>query len=149
MVSLQSMCPQLWLKTTISKKKLHYTGNIYMVFPCYEGANHIKKLCFHQKWHFRFLIIWHKIAFMELSYFLWNWFEIFQCIYMIFLQCVSSDAISDQIYVRKLSQWLHLYVFSPVCVIRCGLKLSFHKKKLYHTGCIYMFFLQCVSSNVA
>ena len=46
-----------------------------------------------------------------------------ECIRLTFLQCslsnVSSKCVHEQ---RHLSHWLHLYDFSPLCVIKCLLK---------------------------
>ena len=104
---------------------------IYIASPLQQGANHITNnllFFFTSKVTFLFFNYWDK------NPLLWNCHISMELIWNIsvhlydFLQYVSSDAITDHIYVRKLSQWLHLYGFSPVCIIRCGLKLPFHKK---------------------
>ena len=141
---LSSLCHQMWFKTIFSQKKalshwlylygfspvcvfnsdlklpFHTKGLsgwlTYMVSLQFDGASH-KNM---------FKIFNLNVTFQIFNYFNYfcvnclifqNYFEIFQCIYMIFFHCVSSDTISDQIYVSKL----------------------------YHTVCIYMVSLQCVS----
>ena len=117
---LPSVCHQMLLKATISQKRF---PPIYIASPLQQGANHItNNLLFFlpQKWHFWFLIIEIKILFYGTVIFLWNWFEIFQCIYMIF------SSMYPQMQLQIIFMWEN-----------------------FHNDCIYMGSLQCVSSDVA
>ena len=42
--------------------------------------------------------------------------------------CILRCNFRSKLCEKALSYWLHLYGFSPVCLIRCGLKQPFHKK---------------------
>ena len=127
---LSSVYHQMLLKATISQKKV--PTHLYCFSPTTGSKSHNKQFVVFlpQKWHFWFLIIETK------NPLLWNCHISMELIWNIsvhlydFLQYVSSDAITDHIYVRKLSQWLHLYGFSPVmhanmASLQCGILYGF------------------------
>ena len=59
-----------------------------------------------------------------------------------FIWCFTSVYPQMQFQIKFMWE-LHLYVFSPVCVIRCGLKLSFHKKS-FITLVVFIWFFSSV-----
>ena len=59
---------------------------------------------------------------------------------------------NHRVLASRLKQWQHMYVFSPVYVLRCLIKIVFLCKILssFHIDCTYMFFfaaciLNCIS----
>ena len=53
------------------------------------------------------------------------------CIGMVSPQCVISDVLQDYyFFVKALSHWLHVYGFSPVCVLWWSITLLFNEKVL-------------------
>ena len=62
------------------------------------------------------------------------------------LECIHI--LAGQVDV--MLHWLHLFDFSPLCVIKCILKLPacVDAKLQSHIGCIYLTFLQSVFLNV-
>ena len=107
-------------KLPFHKKKV--PTHLYCFSPTTGSKSHNKQFVVFlpQKWHFWFLIIEIKILFYGTVIFLWNCFEIFQCIYMIF------SSMYPQMQLQIIFMWEN-----------------------FHNDCIYMGSLQCVSSDVA
>ena len=103
----------------------------------------------HQRGHFRYNK-YYKCEFMEIIVFniklIWN---ISVHLYYFSPMCIYHQAILDQIWVESFITLAgFIWFVSSVCVIRCGFKLHIaQQKKVYHTCCIYMVFLQYQGDN--
>ena len=82
--------------------------------------------------------------------------KLFNFFYNIILKYFSAfiwffSSVYPQMQFQIKYMWANLitlntfiWFLSSVCIIRYGLKLSFHKKKLYQAGCIYIVSVKCV-----